>query len=118
MADPTRTIPFNMPVGTPIQVPVKAFAADGAITLVAGGIAVLTKGSAGAYTLAAPSADGIVLIIVAGSAQAHVVTVTGMAAGSGQDVGTFGGAINDGAVLVSYNSLWYIAGAPRNVTFA
>jgi hypothetical protein len=116
-AAPTKQIPA-LDMGVPVQYPVVAYATDGAITLIAGGIAILTKGSAGAYTLAAPVGSGAVLIIVAGSAQAHVVTVTGMAVGSGQDVGTFGGAINDSTILVSYNSQWYVAGGTRNVTWA
>lgn len=118
MAVPTTNIPnLGTGNGVPIQPPVASYVADGAITLRAGGIALLTKGSAGAYTLAAPTGD-CVLHIIAGTAQAHVVTVTGMVAGSGQDVGTFGGAINDSCTLIGSAGGWYICGAPRNVTFA
>lgn len=44
----------------------------------------LTKGSAGAYTLAAPGAGNVGnrLVIIAGSAYAHVLTVTGLAGGN------------------------------------
>lgn len=120
MADPTTLIPNILGVGVPVQLPVVAFASDGAITLVAGGIAVLTKGSAGAYTLAAPYADGVWLMLIAGSAQAHVVTIPTAAAGggAGQDVITFGGAINDSCQLVGYGGKWYIAGGTRNATAA
>lgn len=45
---------------------------DGAIA-VESGIAVLTKTSAGAYTLAAPSVAGQLLILVAGTSYAHVL---------------------------------------------
>ena len=103
-----------------IKRPVQVITGDGAITI-RDGVVILTKGSAAAITLAAPTAgthDGIRIDIIAGSAQAHVVTVTGMAAGSGQDVGTFGGAINDICSLIAYNAGWYILTAPRNVTFA
>lgn len=103
-----------------VKRPVQVITGDGAIT-VRDGIVVLTKAGAGAITLAAPTAgthDGIRVDVIAGSAQAHVLTVTGMAAGAGQDVGTFGGAINDSCSLVAYNGGWYILGAPRNVTFA
>jgi len=55
---------------------VTAYAADGAIAI-ASGVAKLTKGSAGAYTLAAPAAgdDGVVMHIVAGTDFAHVVAI-------------------------------------------
>lgn len=118
MAVATKNIPnLGTGNGVPIQPPVVTYAADGAITLTAGGIALLSKGSAGAYTLAAPTGDAV-LHIIATSAQAHVVTVTGMAAGTGQDVGTFGGAINDSCTLIGSGGAWYVCGAPRNVTFA
>lgn len=103
-----------------LKLPGQVIAGDGAITIKSG-VVMLTKGSAAAITLAAPTAatdDYKVLHIVAGSAQAHVVTVTGMAAGAGQDVGTFGGAINDSTSLVAYNGGWYVLNAPRNVTWA
>lgn len=102
-----------------VRLPVQVISGDGAITIKSGAV-ILTKGSAAAITLAAPTAvtdDGKVLYIVAGSAQAHVVTVTGAAGGSGQDVGTFGGAINDSAILVARNALWYML-PTRNVTWA
>lgn len=117
MAAPTTPIP-GLPTGVPVQMPVVDFASDGAITLVAGGIATLSKGSAGAYTLAAPAADGCILIITSSTAQAHVVTATGVTiAGAGQDVGTFGGAINDSTILVSSGNKWYPI-STRNVTWA
>ena len=120
MAVPTRTIPDNLGTGVPVQHPVVAYSADGAITLVAGGKAHLTKTSAGAYTLAAPYADGVELTLIADTAFAHVVTIPTAAAGggAGQDVLTFGGAINDSIKLSGYNGKWYIEGAPRNVTAA
>lgn len=117
MADPTTFHP-PLATGVPVQMPVAEFSSDGAITLVAGGIAILSKSSAGAYTLAAPAGDGAVLILTAKTAQAHVVTATSVTAGgSGQDVGTFGGAINDSTTLVSYGGKWYPT-STRNVTWA
>lgn len=103
-----------------VRLPIQVISGDGAITLKSGAV-FLTKGSAAAITLAAPTAvtdDGKILHIVAASAQAHVVTVTGAAGGAGQDVGTFGGAINDSTTLVARNALWYVLTAPRNVTWA
>lgn len=54
------------------------YSADGAIA-VASGQAVITKGSAAAMTLAAPTTaqNGIVVVITAGSDFAHVITSTG-----------------------------------------
>lgn len=60
-----------------------AYANNGAIALT-DYWASLTKSSAGAYTLAAPGASNVgkILTISAGTAQAHVVTVTGLANGN------------------------------------
>lgn len=49
----------------------------------------LTKSSAGAYTLAAPARDGIRLLLVSRTAQAHQVTATGLF-----DDGVTGGSKN------------------------
>ena len=119
MTLPTRFIPDNLGAyGVPRQEPISAFATDGAITLVAGGVAILTKGSAGAYTLAAPYGDGAHLVLISGSAFAHVVTIPTAAAGggAGQDVLTFGTAINDSVQLFGYGGKWYIGGGTRNCT--
>jgi hypothetical protein len=91
--------------------------ADGALSVTGSLIVRVTKGGVCAMTLAAPSADGITLIVTAKTAHAHTLTVTGGAAGAGQDVGTFGGAINDSCVLVSAASEWHVV-STRNVTFA
>lgn len=58
--------------------PVVDIAGDGAITI-ASGVVTLSKGSAAAITIAAPSAaqDGTVIRVVSKSAYAHVVTFTG-----------------------------------------
>lgn len=90
------------------------------------GTALLTKGSAGAYTLAAPTAglpaaggdDGKVLRLIAATAQAHTVTnaAPGFNNGGGaSDVATFGGAIGDSMEVVAYNGEWLVLGL-RNVT--
>jgi hypothetical protein len=106
-----------------VKIPVQVASADGAITI-RNGIVVITKGSAAALTLAAPTAtthDGYVLYIDAHTAHAHTITLaTGLrGAGAGADVGTFGGAIGDGIVLYAYNGAWYpVNGTNTNVTFA
>jgi hypothetical protein len=90
------------------------------------GTVLLTKSSAGAFTLAAPTAglpsaggdDGKVLRIIAGSAQAHTVTQTTPGfnnGGSAKDVATFGGAIGDSMEVVAYNGEW-LTTILRNVT--
>jgi hypothetical protein len=118
MSVPASLIP-GLVTGVPLQLPYVVYATSGAITLVAGGLAVLTIGSAGAYTLAAPTVNGGVLVIVAGSAQAHVVTssVVGFNAKGSSGTLTFGGAIGDAVILVSYNGNWYTA-SKINVTVA
>lgn len=117
MGDGTWVVRQRNPYDRPLQV----MSADGAITM-KDGIVVVTKGSACAMTLAAPNADDNgVLIIDSHTAQAHTLTISGglRNAGSGSDVGTFGGAIGDGIVLYAYNGAWYpVPGTNTNVTFA
>jgi hypothetical protein len=87
---------------------------------------ILTKGSAAAVTLGAPTAgtpekgghDGFQIKFVAGSAQAHVVTNASPGfngGGSAKDVATFGGALGDQLSLEAYNGAWYIVSA-TNIT--
>lgn len=86
------------------------YADDGAIT-VAPHIAVLTKGTAQAMTLSAPSTDGVIIKIVSATAAAHTVTATTIgfnATDTAGDVGTFGGAIGDGIQVVSHNGEWLV----------
>lgn len=64
--------PAVVPGGLPAQ-----YLVDGAIAPSAG-LAVLTKGSAGAYTLAAPEYDGQRLKIISATSFAHVVTATAL----------------------------------------
>ena len=92
---------------------VTAYADDGAITI-ASHVAVLTKGSAQAMTLAAPTAgthDGVIIKIISATAQAHTVTATTIgfnATDTSGDLGTFGGAIGDGIVVVAYQGEWLV----------
>lgn len=88
-------------------------ATDGAISPVAGEV-VLTKGSAGAYTLAAPASDGFRLCITAGSAFAHVVTATDLihdgVTGGAKDTATFGAFVGSSLDLLAYNGKWHVVG--------
>lgn len=113
----TDFAPKALRAGVPHQFKVEIASADGAIASVAGGHVHITKAGVCALTLAAPTRDGAELVIVAETANAHTVTVTGAGGGSGQDVGTFGGAINDATTLISRNGKWWVV-STRNVTWA
>ena len=101
---------------------VTAYAADGAIGIYSH-TAVITKGTAAALTLAAPTAtthDGVVITVVSSTAAAHTVTATTIGFNAGDaasDVGTFGGAIGDGLSFVAYQGEWYTL-SNTNVTLA
>lgn len=112
---------YNVKQYTPYLQPRQVASANGAISLTEGGHVIITKGGVCALTLAVPTQDGAELTIIATTAHAHTVTVSGGIAGAGTsaDVGTFGGAVGDGVTLMSYNRLWYVKpGTNLNVTFA
>lgn len=116
--DTARTNPSNMDSSEAAILAMQArmgvvteYGADGAISPVAG-IAVLTKGSVGAYTLAAPATDGDRLTITSATAFAHVVTATDLihdgVTGGAKDTMTcaaFAGASID---LVAYDGKWHV----------
>jgi hypothetical protein len=99
-------------VGAPTQVAAVA-SGDGAINP-SSGLTVITKATAAALTLAAPTAgtdDGKVLTIVSTSAAAHTVTQANPGfnnGGTASDVATFGAAIGNNLTVVAYNGRWYI----------
>jgi hypothetical protein len=105
------------------RTPVVVASADGAISIPAyDQTIVITKAGVCAMTLAAPTPgthDGVTLTFVSTTAQAHTLTHTeGFGGGTtARDVGTWGGAINDGMEIVAYNGVWYIKYL-RNVTVA
>lgn len=115
----TQGIPNNKSYGTPVQLPVQTMSADGAITLLAGGIVEVTKSGVCAMTLALPAGDGYLLFISSKTANAHTLTIAGGLHGLGdsENVGTFGGAPDDGIVLASINGYW-VQVANVNVTVA
>lgn len=105
-----------------VQRPVAEGSADGAIGI-KDGFVFLTKDGVAAMTLADPTADtddGKQLTIIAATANAHTVTIEGglNGAGTGADVGTFGGAVGDRFSVVAYSGSWYASGVNVNVTFA
>lgn len=94
--------------------PVVVITGDGAITA-KGGNVLLTKGSAAAITLAAPTAgadDGKELSIVGTTAFAHVITsgVDGFNAKGSSGTITFAASKGSSQTLVAYNGHWYTLG--------
>lgn len=93
--------------------PVSCYGADGAIDPAAD-VAILNKGTAGAYTLAAPSGalNGHVIRIVSDSAAAHVVTATDLlhdgVTGGAKDTATFAAFKGASIELMAYGGLWYV----------
>lgn len=106
----------NLPVangGTGETVLGAAYNVDAEITTRNGSV-VLTKGSAAAMTLAAPTVttdDFKKLHIVAATAFAHLVTNTTPGfngAGASKDVATFGGAVGDSMIIMAYQGVWLV----------
>ena len=82
---------------------------------IANGVVVMTKGSASAFTLAAPAAttqDGTRMTFLNGSAFAHVITATGLihdgVTGGAKNTATFGAFLGASLTLVAYNTKWYV----------
>ena len=92
---------------------IEVFAVDGALTKNTG-VKVLTKGSAGAYTLAAPTAAeaGHRLTVINGSAFAHILTATNLiddgVTGGAKDTATFGAFVGASIELLAYNLKWTV----------
>lgn len=96
---------------------ITAYASDGAIGFANPvNIAKLTKGSAGAYTLAAPTSaqEGYRLTILCQSAYAHVVTATNLlddgVTGGAKDTGTFAAFVGSSLDLIAINLKWHVIG--------
>jgi hypothetical protein len=85
------------------------YAVDGAITKKSH-TAFLTKGSAGAYTLAVPSTamNGMTIRVVGISAFAHQITGAFNAAGTTLTLAAVAGST---ATITAYNGRWYTPGA-------
>lgn len=89
------------------------YSADGAISPVAG-IAVLNKSSAGAYTLAAPTAaqTGLELKIITDTAFAHVLTANNLlddgVTGGAKDTATAAAFVGCGLHLIAHDGTWKV----------
>lgn len=93
--------------------PIILVAADGAIPPHDGHTYVVTKGSAAALTLAAPTAgtdDGLIIKITSATAFAHVLTATSLlnTGAAGVSVATFAAHAGAGLILMAYNGLWNV----------
>ncbi len=102
--------------------PIATASVDGAITIKTS-IVQITKATAAALTLAAPTAaqEGTIITFDSTTAAAHTLTVEGglRGAGASANVGTWGGAIGDGVSLYAKNLFWWpVPGSNLNVTFA
>jgi hypothetical protein len=97
-----------------------AYAADGAIQP-RSGVHALTKAGVGAYTLAAPSRDGLRMKIFNRTANAHVITATGLiddgVTGGSKNTMTFGAFAGASIDLVSYGGKYNVV-AKNVVTVA
>lgn len=72
-----------------------------------GGMTYITyAGGAGAYTLAAPIADGLEVTIMTLTAQAHVVTTPANAINAADDTATFGAAAFNFIKMRSFGGQW------------
>lgn len=100
---------------------IQTITGDGAITITDGSV-VMTKGSAAAVTLAAPTAAqlGTEMDIYAGSAFAHVVTATGLVddgvTGGSKTTLTFGAFVGASITLKSVQSGKWAVKAKNVVT--
>ena len=90
-----------------------ALSADGAIDPHTSKTYVVTKASAAALTLAAPTAttdDGVEITVTSNTAYAHAITATGLfQCGTVKtDVGTFAAFAGSGVRLIAYQGKWNV----------
>lgn len=91
-----------------------AYTADGAIAIQGGTILLSKTGSAGAFTLAAPTAAqaGTRLRIIVQTAFAHVITATNLlddgVTGGAKDTATFGAFVGAALELEAVNLKWSV----------
>jgi hypothetical protein len=88
------------------------YSADGAVDPTFSHVAMITKGSAAAMTLAAPTTDGTVIEFQAGSAFAHVLTLTGLledgVTGGSKNTYTTAAFVGSGGAFMAYNGHWHL----------
>ena len=121
---------YNLKVGSTdssdVSRLVETISTNGAISIPARGekTVYITRSSAGAYTLAAPTSgvhDGVRITIMSATAFAHTVTATTVGTndgGTASDVATFGAAKGNNLTLEAYAGDWWVVGTSVGVTFA
>lgn len=107
----------------PSPTPLALLPASAALS-VSSGRYMVTKASAAALTLAAPTAgsmDGMVITIISSTAAAHTLTATSLlengASGSPYTTATFGAYIGASITLQAYNGVWMVI-SNSNVTLS
>jgi hypothetical protein len=101
---------------------VQSITVAGAITITSGRV-FLHTGTAGAITLAAPTAglpaaggnDGQVVSIVALDAQAYTVTTPANKINGNADTATWTAAMGNNIELTAFGGVWYTLGTPKGV---
>jgi hypothetical protein len=102
-----------MSLNGPLLNVVTAYSANGALA-VASGSDVITKTSAAAMTLAAPTAaqDGLIKRVVSSTAFAHTITATGLiddgVTGGSKTTATFAAFAGASIELMAYNGKWNV----------
>ena len=100
----------------------QVLSADGAIPIQSG-VAAITKASAAALTIAAPTTaqNGTLLSIISTTAYAHVITFTGGTLNNGTSTAkttvTLPAYVGGGIRIIAYNGKWYLSGN-QNATLA
>ena len=114
-ADTTSTFLGQITASGGVLNPQQVISGDGAITVQNGSV-VLTKGSAAAITIAAPTSAqaGMVVTVLSTTGFAHVITGAFNAAGT---TATFGAAALNRVTLLAYNLRWYVIDS-LNVTIS
>lgn len=88
----------------------EVFSADGAVTIKKG-MGMISKGTAAAMTLAAPTAgtdDGIELTLISTTAAAHTITTPASGINKALHICTFAANIASAVTLRAYNGSWYM----------
>lgn len=101
-------------INSPIETQAVALAATNGAVAIAPGLVVFTKAGVAAMTLAAPTAaqNGTVMMFVAGTANAHTLTATGLindgVTGGAKNLATFTAFVGSSLTLIAYNLQWHV----------
>lgn len=96
-----------------------ALTTDGAISPTTPANYVITKAGVLADTLAAPTSDGIVIMITSNTANAHTLTATNLfqCGTAANDLATFAAQAGAGLTIMSYGGKWNVL-ASVGITFS